>query len=219
MALLYDAEIRPSKLELLGDWLPSRAWYAGPRRPRLVADGAYRFDDPQGEVGIETHLVHVGDGPVLQVPLTYRGAPLPGGDGFLVGTMEHSVLGQRWVYDACGDPVYAAVLATVILGAATQAEQYVEVDGGRVPLDPTVVVRSTVRPSGGADGVGVVEPGPFECSTVGDRTRMTAPTLELTLLHVLDVRVGSADEPTLLGTWEGQPEAVRLATARRPASG
>ncbi len=62
-------------------------------------------------MGVETLLVRVGEGPVLQVPLTYRGAPLPGGESALVGTMEHSVLGPRWVYDGTGDPVYVATLA------------------------------------------------------------------------------------------------------------
>ena len=53
-------------------------------------------------------LVAVGDGPVYQVPMTYRGMPLDGADAFLIGTTDHSVLGRRWVYDACGDPVFAA---------------------------------------------------------------------------------------------------------------
>ncbi|WP_432526090.1 maltokinase N-terminal cap-like domain-containing protein [Kineococcus mangrovi] len=37
--------------------------------------GSYRFDDPDGEVGTETHLLATADGQVLQVPLTCRGAP------------------------------------------------------------------------------------------------------------------------------------------------
>lgn len=53
-------------------------------------------------------LVSADGGPVYQVPLTHRGAPPDGADKWLIGTMDHSVLGPRWVYDARGAPVYAA---------------------------------------------------------------------------------------------------------------
>ena len=46
-----------------------------------------------------------------------------------MGTTEHSALGTRWVYDATGDPVWAAALATAILTGGTQADIYYEVDG------------------------------------------------------------------------------------------
>ena len=72
-----------------------------------------RVDDPAGQVGVETILVvdEAGAAPVVyQVPLTYRAAPLDGAQSALVGTMEHSVLGRRWVYDGPHDPVYAAQL-------------------------------------------------------------------------------------------------------------
>src|SRR3954451_22866156 len=116
MALIHRATIRPTKAELLADWVPTQPW--GEREFELV--GAYRFDDPDGEVGIETHVLASPDGDLLQVPLTYRGAPLAGAERFLVCTMEHSVLGPRWIYDAVGDPVYAAVLASVLRGDAAQ---------------------------------------------------------------------------------------------------
>lgn len=56
------------------------------------------------------------------MPLTYRGAPLPGAEPWLVGTMEHSVLGRRWVYDGCGDPVHVAALVATILAGGIQAK-------------------------------------------------------------------------------------------------
>ena len=92
MALLHRADLTPTKLELLQAWLPTRSWYTGPAAPQLTKVGAFRFDDPAGAVGVETMLVRAGDGPVLQVPLTYRGAPLDGAERWLVGTTEHSVL-------------------------------------------------------------------------------------------------------------------------------
>jgi hypothetical protein len=55
------------------------------------------------------------------VPLTYRGAPLEGAERALIGTMEHGVLGRRWAYDGCHDPVLVAELLSLITGR-TQAQ-------------------------------------------------------------------------------------------------
>src|SRR6476660_5453621 len=121
MALVYStATLTPSKIALLTRWVAGQPWAAGVDAGSLEAVGAYRFDDPAGEVGIETHLVRTADDRLLQVPVTYRGAPLP--DAPLVGQPEHSVLGTRWVYDACADPVYALTLATTILTGGHEAE-------------------------------------------------------------------------------------------------
>ena len=52
MALMYQATLRPTKLELLAAWLPGRSWYGGPvGEVRRVA--TFRFDDPAGSVGME----------------------------------------------------------------------------------------------------------------------------------------------------------------------
>jgi OHCU decarboxylase len=82
--------------------------------PSLRAVGYFRFDDPAGEVGIETHLV--ADGPVLyQVPMTYRGAPLgTAPPGALIASAQHSVLGARWIYDGERDPVWVSQLLRLI---------------------------------------------------------------------------------------------------------
>lgn len=55
--------------------------------------GTYRFDDPDGEVGIETHVLRTADGQVIQVPVTYRDAPLEGAASLLITTTQHSILG------------------------------------------------------------------------------------------------------------------------------
>ena len=86
------------------------------------------------------------DDTVLQVPLTYRSAPLAGADPHLVGTTDHSVLGKRWVYDGCADPVWAGTLATAILTGGTQAQMVIEHDGQLVD----VPARMQVRGSGAA---------------------------------------------------------------------
>src|SRR3982751_5076145 len=106
MALVYRATLGPTKQELVEAWLPPQPWAAG----RAIAEkvGEYRFDDPDGEVGVETILWSLDDGSVIQTPLTYRAAPLFGAEAWLIGTSEHSVLGPRWVYDGCADPVWVA---------------------------------------------------------------------------------------------------------------
>ncbi|MFI7302604.1 hypothetical protein ACIBM8_05275 [Micromonospora aurantiaca] len=207
MALLHRAELRPSKLELLAGWLPGRQWFAGEAGAPVSRVAAYRFDDPAGEVGIETLLVRAGDGPVLQVPLTYRGAPLAGADEFLVGVIEHSVLGRRWAYDACGDPVYPPLLAAAVLADAGQAEEYFEVDGKREvrPASMTLTGSRTGRPvsagpvstGSGDGGVTVVRVGDVELAVVRRPVPAEVP--------------GSGG---LTGTWPGQDEPVLLAYAR-----
>ncbi|MGA4682854.1 MULTISPECIES: CG0192-related protein [Micromonospora] len=207
MALLHRAELRPSKLELLAGWLPGRQWFAGEAGAPVSRVAAYRFDDPAGEVGIETLLVRAGDGPVLQVPLTYRGAPLAGADEYLVGVIEHSVLGRRWAYDACGDPVYPPLLAAAVLADAGQAEEYFEVDGKREvrPASMTLTGSRTGRPvptrpvstGSGDGGVTVVRVGDVELAVVRRPVPAEVP--------------GSGG---LTGTWPGQDEPVLLAYAR-----
>ncbi|MET7879627.1 CG0192-related protein [Micromonospora profundi] len=210
MALLHRATLRPSKLDLLATWLPGRQWYQGPAGVNAVSSGAYRFDDPAGEVGIETMLVGASGGPVHQVPLTYRAAPVDGADDWLVGTVEHSALGQRWVYDGCGDPVYAAALAHAILAGTGQAEQYFEVDGRREVREPTMTVvasgagDNSVRPVGGIRRV-----------VDGDSTIIVTDSVELVVVRrpAEDGAAGAAGA-TLSGSWAGQATTVPLAYAR-----
>ena len=212
MALLHRAELRPSKLELLVPWLPGRSWFAGEAGAEVTRVAAYRFDDPAGEVGVETLLVRAGDGPVLQVPLTYRGAPLDGADDFFVGLVEHSVLGRRWVYDACGDPVYPPLLAAAVLADAGQAEEYFEVDGKREvrPASMTLTGSRTGRPvPTGPVSAASAPAGPVD----GGVTVVRVGDVELAVVR----RPVPADVPAaggLTGAWPGQDEPVLLAHAR-----
>lgn len=125
MAVIHRTTLEPTKLELLTSWLPSRPWYRGDAgAPRMAKAGGFRLDDPEGEVGIEFMVVTDASGPdAVQylVPLTYRGAPLDGAEHALVGTAEHGVLGRRWVYDGCHDPVARTQLAALLEGR-TQAQ-------------------------------------------------------------------------------------------------
>lgn len=127
MAIIYNATITPSKPEVVDAWLDRQPW-AGARPSEML--GSYRFDDPDGQVGVEAMLLRRGDD-VLQAALTYRPAPLAGADDHLIATVEHSVLGRRWVYDAAGDPVAVGCYQRALAGQQEQAEMEVW-DGDRM---------------------------------------------------------------------------------------
>lgn len=180
MAVLHQATLTPTKAELVASWLPRTPWFGGEQATARPV-GAYRFDDPAGQVGIESHLFDV-DGVLVHVPLTYRAQPLAGAEDWLVGTMEHSVLGTRWVYDALGDPVYRVELSRVIRDGDRQVRMWVETPEGQVEREPTMQVRGSGE--AGPDSVVVVRsPGTVDASV--------SPAV-------------------LTGTWDGQDEPVVL---------
>lgn len=117
MASIHTAELTPSKPEVLRGLLATQPW-GSPGEMEIL--GAYRFDDPAGQVGVECHLLAVR-GRVLHVPLTYRGAPLRGAEKRLVSRMHHSVLGERYVYDGIYDPVARDCFARALRGEQEQA--------------------------------------------------------------------------------------------------
>ena len=137
MAVIHHTTLVPTKLELLASWLPSQPWYdATGGQPALAKAGGFRLDDPAGEVGIEFMVVtdqSVRPLATYHVPLTYRGAPLPGAEHALVGETEHGVLGRRRVYDGEHDPVLMAQLAALVRGAvAAQAQSLSDTADGSV---------------------------------------------------------------------------------------
>jgi hypothetical protein len=202
MATIHRATLTPTKLELLAAWLPGRHWYPGDAAPDLRRVGACRFDDPAGEVGVETFVVRSGeDGPVVHTPLTYRGAPLDDGDLFLIGTTEHSVLGTRWVYDAVGDPVYIEALTAAIRTGGREADEYVETEQGPQRRDPLMTVHGTGMATAS-------EP-------VGRLVRVEDgdPAVVVTEAARLDVRrILTQEHPlellSLTGSWDGQKTVV-----------
>lgn len=205
MAILHQAELRPTKLELLEEWLPGQPWFADLVAAPLRKVASYRFDDPAGEVGVETMIVSAGN-TTVQVPLTYRARPLAGAEPWLVGTMQHSVLGPRWVYDACADPVYVTALAATIMLGLPQAEQYLDVAGKLELLPQSVVVQST----------GPKQDAVPELSWATPRTTAEGTAIETANLHLLVVRRLALDERpggplVLTGAWEGQKDTVKLA--------
>lgn len=207
MGLVYSATLSPSKQELIESWLPTRSWTSG--RTVVSKLGEYRFDDPAGGVGVETILWRTDDGAVLQTPLTYRAAPVAGAETNLIGTSEHSVLGHRWVYDGCGDPVWAATLAATILAGGTQVQMYLERDGERVDVAPRMQVRGS-----GSAGTDLPDVTRVDSVTdVGTLTQVRAGDLTLTLARVLGSPLEG--EHTLTGRVGDSGETSVLATLRR----
>jgi hypothetical protein len=119
MALFHRATVSPTKEALITEWAPTQPW-GPPGHVPIDVIGSYRFDDPDGRVGMETHLVDAG-GMLLQVPLTYRDEPLAGAEQGLITEMQHSVLGTRWVYDGLRDPRFVVMLAAVAMTGQGEA--------------------------------------------------------------------------------------------------
>lgn len=182
-AEIYDAVLNPGKLDLLRAWVRDQPWFEGdPERLEQVT--AYRFVDPAGEVGMESFLLSDGSR-TYHVPVTYRGAELADAEGALIGTLDHSVLGHRWVYDALADPVYVTEVRRVISQRDTAADHLQKEDGTVTP--------SPVNIRGGGDGF------------------RAKPDAELQVIRVLsEENDAEADGPligspgTLSGTWQDE---------------
>lgn len=218
MAIIHAADLQPTKLELLEAWLPHQSWFPQPgtaalrRTAELSKVGSYRFDDPAGEVGMETMIVSAG-GATVQVPLSYRAEPLAGAEAWLIGTMQHSVLGTRWVYDACADPVYMAALAAGIMLCQPQAEQYLEVEGPQNLLPRSVSVQSTGPKQDEVPDISSATPRITAAGTL-----IETATLHLLVVRLLDLVEQPGVDLELTGTWEGQVDNVRLAAITKKAS-
>jgi hypothetical protein len=115
--------------------------------------------------------------------LTYRAGPLDGGN--LVGELDHSVLGRRWVYDGPSDPVYVAVTASVIVAGGRDVDMVLD-DGTPVP-----------RLEWWATAVGS-----------GAAPEQSSGALRVARLLPADP---PADAPRLMASWSGQQEPTALA--------
>lgn len=192
MAQIYNAELSPSKNQVLATVL-------GTDEADIEKLTSYRFDDPAGQIGMEVHIVRTPDGSVLQVPLVYRPEPLEDAEeDELITTMEHSVLGTRYVYLGMSDPVFAEALDVTISEERSGAEQFL-VDGDT----------QTPITEGLADVIGT---GEIELEEEEDDENLIGV---LELFAELDLEGLSEEEANqpgqLIGTWEGQDTPVLLA--------
>lgn len=145
MAVVHEASLTPTKQEALAAWLPQQSWAQVSEGAQLELVTSYRFDDPAGEVGMEVHLVRTAADPntLIQIPLSYRGAEVPGLESSLVTTMDHSMLGKRWVYDGVADPVFAEALVRTIVESRDSAEVQRQTTNGLVDAPDFAQARGT----------------------------------------------------------------------------
>jgi Maltokinase N-terminal cap domain len=205
MGFVYaTATLDPTKQELAEAWLPSRSWAPDGSLEKV---GEFRFDDPEGEVGVETIVWRTAGGALLQVPFTYRAAPLAGAEAHLVGTTDHSALGKRWVYDGCADPVWAETLSRAILTGGTQAQMVIERDGQMIDVPARIQVRGSGSPDADVPAVTTVD----SVIDGGAITTVTAGGLTISVARVVGTPVsGSA---TLTGSTGAQDLGVLAALA------
>ena len=132
-------------------------------------------------------------------------APLDGAEEFLVATSDHSVLGRRWVYDGCGDPVWAATLATAILAGGSQAQMVIEHEGELVDVPARMRVRGSGSAGAEVPAISTVESVRDE----GSVTTVSAGSVTISLARVVGAPLpGGA---TLTGTVGDQDLGVLAA--------
>jgi len=209
MAIFHLAKITPTKAELIEKWAPTQPWGVVTDAPIEVI-GSYRFDDPDGRVGMETHLVTAG-GTLLQIPLTYRDEPLDAADDALIVEMQHSVLGTRWVYDGLRDPLLVVMLAAVAMTGQGEALGMAVYDG-RWYIAP-----SNVRIQGGGWSQERVPVDGFELGH-DDATGAVLLSDRFELTVVRRPVPGPRPAIGLTATWEGLPNPVVLAEVKERSS-
>lgn len=201
MARFHRAVITPTKESLIADWAARQRWAPRDGGP-VELIGSFRFDDPDGRVGMEVFLAEVGEH-VVQVPLTYRDEPPPGADDALVCEMDHSVLGTRWVYDGLRDPRLVVMLAAVSMTGQGEAL------GMAVYDDRWYIAPTNVRIQGGGWSLERVPVDGFELlRDDAERSVLRNDRFDLTVYR--SPRPGPQPAMGLTATWNGRAEPVVL---------
>ncbi len=209
MALFHRATLEPTKEQLIADWIPHQPWGPAGDQPIEVI-GGFRFDDPDGQVGLETFLCSA-ESNLFQVPLTYRDTPLAGAEAALISEMHHSVLGRRWVYDGLRDPVYVTMLAAATLTGQGEALG-MAVYEGRWYIAPT-----NVRIHGGGWTLERVPVDRLELiSDEAPGSVLRSDRFQLTVYR--RPKPGREAPLTLTATWPGQDAPVVLAAVEDQSS-
>jgi hypothetical protein len=203
MALFHRATITPSKAELVTGWAAVQPWGAGDATDMTVI-GSYRFDDPNGQVGMEAFLIQAG-ALVLHAPLTYRDAPLVELTAVKVGELHHSVLGTRHVYDGLTDPVFTTMLAGATMTGQGEALGMVQIE------DRWVIAPSMVRITGGGWGAERIAVDGFSIVSADGPVILTNDHLRMTVWRQAEPFGSDATRPpvSLTATWpEGPPVMI-----------
>jgi len=173
--------------------MPAQRWYPAKGRGVGLRDlGSTSWTTEVPGVDVVTHVIGLDSGDridVVQVPLTYRSAPLEDMAGALVGVLS-SGPDSRHVYDGTHDPAFVSAL----LGALRVGEGAVEVPAGAA---------SRVLRGEQSNTSIIVEPvdGPPAIVKVF-RTLHPGANPDVEVLAAL-TRVGSTHVPALRGWLEG----------------
>jgi hypothetical protein len=182
------AMLTPGFRQFMPSWVAPQPWYAGESIPALRPAGLFRFEDPDGEVGIETHVLTDGN-TAYQIPMTYRGAPLPrAAEAALISVGEHSVLGTRWIYDGTADQVWRVALLRLVRACGRSGPPAEEGGVGQVTAQGQLLV-----PAGFRDDMVVID----LCRVLtGNEPDDPAPSARADAIGVVH------------GTWRTSPEAA-----------
>lgn len=206
MAIFHIATNTPPKPELVAAWVRDQPW--GPATDETVEVlGTFHLDDPEGEVGMQVYLIQAGE-TILQVPLTYRDTPLRGNDEALVGTLTHSVLGTRYVYDGLSDDRFVSVLAGVSACGYGQALGFAQHDGRWFAWPDQLVLQHLGSISGR------VPVDRFVVEPTDDIDSVLLRNERLDLVVYRRPRVRTVAEAGLTTTWQGHSEPVTLVEIR-----
>lgn len=204
MAVYHLSTNTPSKADILATWVPSTPW-GRPHGAELAIVGSFHLDDPGGEVGIETHIIRAGDA-LLQVPLTYRGSPLP--DAEPIAQMEHSVLGTRFVYDGINDDCFVMVMCGLTLTGQGESLGWARHEG-RWFIAPTTIKLSHLGPR-------TTEPVAVDGLRleVDDGDTVFFRRGRLSFMIHREIRAALDDDAGLTADWPSNSAPVLLASAR-----
>ena len=202
----HTATLSPTKQELVEAWLPEPAVGRGTTGRRQGRGIPPRRRGGRGRR--RDHPLAYHDGTVEQTAADLPLRPVDGAEAHLVGTTDHSVLGTRWVYDGCADPVWASTLVAAILTGGRQSQMFIEQDGQRVDVPPRMQVRGS-----GSDGSAPQVTSIDSVADDGATTVVTAADLELAVARVVGTPLGEG--PHLSGTVGDSDETTVLAVLRR----
>lgn len=103
IAKIYKTQLNPTKTHIVNRLIGTGDLYA-----------SWRLLDRGGEVGIESLVCLAAAGELYQIPLTYRARKIS--DDTTLLTLEHGVLGCRWVSPMTKDRVAIGELLDTVLG-------------------------------------------------------------------------------------------------------
>ena len=128
-----------------------------------------------------------------------------------MGEMDHSVLGTRYVYDGCHDPVFVSELVRAVLTGGTNVPEIRHTDTAPpVELPSTMHVQGSGRPDAALPTIGLLDVSPS--STDGWPTVIRTGLIEARVLRVLDQDVDPEETSVLTGTWADHEAPCRLAS-------